>query len=438
MRNKPVSFVSAGSSEPLKQLDEQLADPAEYHGKDSYEPRQDQAIEVTSGREDGVIDHQTTEHNYETSEDQFIGPEELEGELRMEAMGKGHEPFFFDVKREAPRSMSLTDTVNVPNHPELDDSSDSEEVILFTGRDISTKTQQPSNLTMTQMQTEIKVVEEEIRVNTSGDQRNVDTPAKASSSRQRKTPRQYKDNSNEDDALLADYIANMRESGELQHILHSIGGNRRDLGGSDDGGSDSGRTEDTRHHVQHIPDSDEIASNNDGNTEAHPSRTRQLGAENDNDEDSSSSESELDDETLAKLIAGQDPNTVSGVSSVIDSSDSDSSETHSNYPQRAQEDFDLMDWDRPSLRRKRGKAGRARLHLDISDTELEQSLQVAWKGDRLKKSQRKKQREELRALGMLGKKANKPEDLRVKYPDGMDIMQVAEELKSFLLGCDER
>jgi hypothetical protein len=95
-----------------------------------------------------------------------------------------------------------------------------------------------------------------------------------------------------------------------------------------------------------------------------------------------------------------------------------------------------MDWDRPSLRRRKGKGARAQISFNMSDSELEASLQASWKSDRLKKSERKKQREEMRALGMLGKKD--PDDLRVKYPDGMNMDQVADELQTFLMGSDEQ
>lgn len=101
------------------------------------------------------------------------------------------------------------------------------------------------------------------------------------------------------------------------------------------------------------------------------------------------------------------------------------------------DDLDMMDWERPSLqRKKKGKGAQAQINFNVSDSEMERALQAAWKNDRLKKSERKKQREELRALGMLGKKVN-PEDLRVKYPDGMSMEQVADEFRAFLFGTDE-
>jgi hypothetical protein len=95
-----------------------------------------------------------------------------------------------------------------------------------------------------------------------------------------------------------------------------------------------------------------------------------------------------------------------------------------------------MDWDRPSLQRRKGKAAKARIRIEVSDSELEQTLQAAWKNDRFKKAERKRQREEMRALGQLGRNV-KPEDLRVKYPQGISIDEVAEEMRVFLQGTSE-
>jgi hypothetical protein len=43
----------------------------------------------------------------------------------------------------------------------------------------------------------------------------------------------------------------------------------------------------------------------------------------------------------------------------------------------------------------------------------------------------------MRALGMLGKNVN-PGDLRVKYPDGMNMEQVADEMRIFMQSTDEQ
>lgn len=100
-----------------------------------------------------------------------------------------------------------------------------------------------------------------------------------------------------------------------------------------------------------------------------------------------------------------------------------------------QTDFDLMDWGRPSLRRKKGKAARLQLLGEDIDSDLEEKLQAAYSNDRQKKAQRKQEREELRAMGLLGKRGQL--DLRVKYPTGITTTQVADEIKTFLAGSQE-
>ncbi|KAJ5366928.1 hypothetical protein N7541_000869 [Penicillium brevicompactum] len=93
--------------------------------------------------------------------------------------------------------------------------------------------------------------------------------------------------------------------------------------------------------------------------------------------------------------------------------------------------FDIMDFDRPSLRNK-PKGKQSIPELELSDSEFEVELQQAWQNDRAKKKLRKREREELRAQGMLGRKAGNP-DLKVKYSKEMNMEQFMTELRSFLL-----
>lgn len=101
----------------------------------------------------------------------------------------------------------------------------------------------------------------------------------------------------------------------------------------------------------------------------------------------------------------------------------------------AYDGFDVMDFDRPSLQKK-PKGRKGKLHIDLSDSELEASMQDAWDNDRIKKKERKQEREDLRALGLLGKKKGKP-DLKQKYQEGMGFHDVKEEIKNFLIYGDE-
>jgi hypothetical protein len=99
--------------------------------------------------------------------------------------------------------------------------------------------------------------------------------------------------------------------------------------------------------------------------------------------------------------------------------------------------FDIMDMERPSLRpTKKGRKGKLPDVLDtISDDELKATLADTWQKDRYKKSQKKLEREELRREGLLGSAGRKGKpDLNAKYPLGMTMRQVHDELREFLQG----
>jgi hypothetical protein len=86
--------------------------------------------------------------------------------------------------------------------------------------------------------------------------------------------------------------------------------------------------------------------------------------------------------------------------------------------------FDVMDHERPSLRKKKGKKS---LPFEISDDELRETMETVWENDRSKKKARKQEREELRVQGLLGSKS-----MTNKYGEGMTIMEIGKEFESFL------
>ena len=101
-------------------------------------------------------------------------------------------------------------------------------------------------------------------------------------------------------------------------------------------------------------------------------------------------------------------------------------------------DLDILGLSKADLKKKFKKKQRhMALELDLSDSELEFELQEAWQRDRGKKKIKKQKREELRAQGMLGRGAAKP-DLRVKYSSGMDMDEFRAETKKFLLSSKNR
>ncbi|KAH6681246.1 hypothetical protein F5X68DRAFT_27813 [Plectosphaerella plurivora] len=71
--------------------------------------------------------------------------------------------------------------------------------------------------------------------------------------------------------------------------------------------------------------------------------------------------------------------------------------------------------------------------MHLSDSELEDQLLMSFESSRLKKAEKRKEREKLRAQGMLGSKARE-DDPRVKYQTGMRLDQIAVELRTFLVG----
>lgn len=72
----------------------------------------------------------------------------------------------------------------------------------------------------------------------------------------------------------------------------------------------------------------------------------------------------------------------------------------------------------------------------VYDPDLEAALSMAWQNDRIAKKEKKVHREKLRVQGRLGN--CNPDDPRVKYPFGIRITEIKEELRLFLINSDER
>jgi hypothetical protein len=94
--------------------------------------------------------------------------------------------------------------------------------------------------------------------------------------------------------------------------------------------------------------------------------------------------------------------------------------------------FDIMDTERPSLKPKK-KGRRGQMPPELDDSDLNEQLQNSWEADRAKKRLKKAEREELRQQGLLGRKG-KGADLKVKYSGGIDMEDVVEEIREFMLG----
>lgn len=448
LRNKPVHFVSAGSIEPLKELEEDLSLQESGNKVDGLGQPQGSPSPQDYEEEQSLNTCKNENESGSADEVSVIGPEELEQDIlqaahpdRASDQGGSETAFFFDLTGNRHASSAPRAPIPIPSCSPEPGSSSSDEVILFRGRDATPMkrapepalTSEPTTITLTQMETEIRAVEEDLSISTTtprgrGRSRNNNKvkPKGKRATRGQKQRRIHEDDEDDDAAIVADYLANMREHGEMQDLLDSgfpDVRNTRDLGGSDN-------------------EESYIAE-----PKTSPTQSKALEQqEQDTKRTSYDSGSELDDATLAKLLEGHVPGAEDHATleafvsscSVTSESEDEPAFGQGSRQDVGIDDFDLMDWTRPSLRKKKkSKAARSQITFDISDDDLQQALQTAWNNDRQRKSERKKQREELRALGMLGKHATKPDDLRTKYPAGMDIQQVGEEIKGFLRGNAE-
>ncbi|KAI6245292.1 hypothetical protein HI914_06507 [Erysiphe necator] len=96
-----------------------------------------------------------------------------------------------------------------------------------------------------------------------------------------------------------------------------------------------------------------------------------------------------------------------------------------SYPDYDELDiFDIMDFDRPVVSKKKTA-------LKFPDPTMDEYMKMAVQNNRLKKQEKKKEREILRNLGLLGNKKTK-QDLRHKYKTGMDFDELKREVKAFL------
>ncbi|KAL2798499.1 hypothetical protein BJX66DRAFT_33036 [Aspergillus keveii] len=208
----------------------------------------------------------------------------------------------------------------------------------------------------------------------------------------------YRDSETSDeDQILADYIANMDDS-------------------SDDDDSSSSANEDR--------DQDE-----DPKVEATMKDSRDMAFDSDSEDlhsDGHEMSGDLELDSLADFVSfgqsktGHKKSTFASASAFADALELD--------PYYG---FDIMDFSRPSLRKK-AKKGSDHFNFEDIDDELEAEMLNAWNHDRLKKKSKKKEREQLRAQGLLGRRKNDPE-LKIKYADGIGIEDLKSEIRLFIL-----
>lgn len=101
-------------------------------------------------------------------------------------------------------------------------------------------------------------------------------------------------------------------------------------------------------------------------------------------------------------------------------------------------DFDIVDMQQDGpLKKNKKKKGKRQMDFGLSDSDLELQIENAWEKDRDKKAAKKREREKLRAEGLLGKNKKKL-DRRGKDKSGVGIEGLKAELKSFLQSQSDR
>lgn len=428
LRTQPVAFVSAGMVEPLKEL--------EHLGQDI----------------DDVAETSQAHH----PEQNLVG--DAAGAADVQRQGGDQEPSFF-IDTSGDQTLSRRDrNVEPVAMPELqssgDESSSSEDVVLFKGRN-APRPDNTSPPVADDITIQVQAVQETVRKISLDEPLRPDVPAARSDS----PPLWQLRGHNDEDAIFADYVANMSEDDEAD--------------GDGDGDGDVGRA---RLYATFSGNLDLGGSDGDVVIGQESDSDTSEGAEDPGDgrspaafgtgESTTAEDTDMTDEALARLLARQEELGLddeemmllagSGLGVVSSSRHKSSDRRKENIAFKAGrpaktggrgpapsarevadafDDLDLMDWGRHNPPRK-PKSKRGQPTFDISDSELEETLQATWKADRLRKKDKKQQREELRAQGLLGKNVD-PTDPRVKYQTGMTLDQIKEEMRIFLCSADE-
>ncbi|OTA98582.1 hypothetical protein M426DRAFT_325880 [Hypoxylon sp. CI-4A] len=443
LRYKPVTFISAGLMNPLEDLDKQLTTEAKAPPTSTL-IEESTVLDIVP-----VIDAHSPTDNVSISSPRGKSPQSQRSVLNSSA-------------EDIPRHEETPKTGYSPD-PNSDSGSDSaEEVILFRGRDPSRRKPTPTipsrddtdidSLKLHELDLKPKVTKRNVNQDAANQVTKTKTEEFISLSskpkgrgRQRRRKQKNIDQASASDdeaAIIADYMANIKDSMEDEETEEigqpNIGTHGfsilRDLGGTD---SDA------------IPDD---VSSKDGTDS---------GSEDEfNIEDQH--RLEADDEHLARMLAKQEELGLGGDDILLfdgegmdddwmgtsradprrkrkgDSKTAKIIQKQGQYPSATKmadtfDELDLMDWHRPSL----GNYKKGPPAFGVSDSELEEAMKSTWQKDRLKKAEKKKAREELRSQGLLGKNVN-PDDLRVKYLGGMSLDDLANELESFLLSSQEQ
>ncbi|KAK1826870.1 hypothetical protein QBC39DRAFT_363442 [Podospora conica] len=410
LRQKPVAFVSAGFVEPLKEIqpvedDTKTATPAPEDVNKPLASKGDTAGPDTADKvSTPVNDVPEAAPDVETktivSHDENIPPQTQTAAFFFDLTG--------DKKVERPASQQ-----RMPDSTEdVIDSSD--EVILFKGRGKSQRNARGGgSAPAARKQQRGQDGRRFHDIAGPSASKPATSPTTRSHPNRQARPQDGKqpasDSEEEDveDAILADYIANMAANSDDDDLGQTPTFNTRDLGGE-------GMAFGTGPADICPPGDDFPVTKDDAIVDSETS-----GASDDEEE----SDSDEDVEALARMMKRQHP-LGSGTPNAASVTD-------------AFGEMDIGSWDPPNLvGRRKGRRRKEAPDFGVADSDMERHLKSTWENDRERKKAKKLEREALRASGLLGKNA-KPEDLRVKYLTGMTLDEIKEELLAFLLSSEE-
>lgn len=461
LRAKPIGFVSAGLIEPLEDQPQNPQDDPSLNGVDNSVTANGDAVLPTE-EQDVTLD--TLEQPLASTESSaFPDPA-----IAVDTPHIADLPFpadlgfMIDVTGDKTLAASITHSqprISDPQSSAEESDSSSGEVILFKGRDnlprgnqtvLQSRTKQ--TITLDTIRYEIKAVEAQMTPIPNTTRNKVQTSR--AQPQHRVNPGNFEEIDDEEEAIIADYIANMAEDSDDG----DDGPYRQPFMSADLGGADGDFGNDTSEAT--VASDDSAASDDDQKDEIHI--VGDAGADHSSGGDDTAGPT-MDDETLARLLAKQEELGMGSDELLLASGAAGGrgSAYYGKTPQKSQrgrarsitkgsspnahavvdafDDLDLMDWERPSLhsQRKRGRRGKMPVFDDISDTETLQHLQTSYQNDREAKKLRKLRREDLRVQGLLGKHAN-PDDPRLKYPNGMSTEDIKTVMRSFLVGSEPR
>ncbi|KAK5653599.1 hypothetical protein OQA88_8861 [Cercophora sp. LCS_1] len=452
LRQKPVTFVSAGFIEPLKGTEDQkLGD----QGKQTDEPQvgDDSAEkEPTTGRDgaelgdddeaETVATEEVDLHVAGVLEEIFAIEEEVvmaDAPAVVEPAGDTA-PFFFDLtgNKTLHHVFQQPSPEPTPRFTSVDPESD-DEVILFKGRSSKSERngkrggqRKKPQFLVDKMRSKKAGEAQRAIMNESPSHINLrqSDPAngdRAGPSHMGQEVPKGPEGVNEEDAILADYIANMEANPDDDFLSQIRSFSKRELGGSDEAfGANSSGNESSSEDSTDEDDEDGYGKNGDPTT---------AGEDQDMNAD-------MDDETLAHLLARQEQLGISSDELLLGNgtrlrsrrAKSQSNGLNSTSVTEAFGELDLTGFEPPVPRK--GRRRKQPPVFNVSDSELEAALRKAWERDRERKKNRKLEREAKRVQGLLRKNAD-PEDLRVKYQSSMTVDDVKHELLQFLMDTIE-